>query len=509
MVVLLFGSILCMYGASRINTWNGALEVSNVVVHGDETITAILYKPRAIKDQAPGIVLAHGISNSKEPQTGMALELAKHGYVTLSIDLVGHGKSSGALDGSDQSLGMIQADQYLADLPFVSDSVGLVGHSLGAGVALYTSSQNVMVSGVVLIAGGLNQDTESMMAQPKNLLVIIGEYDVLFDFDTLDERLEATFPENTPKLNEINGDPAQGTMTMLLVPPTSHLLEPLDPSVVEAVVDWFNLINDIDADYSQTYLIREVLIFFAFISFIAAIVVGLSLKTVSMPQQVFDWRSGLVYSVVGFITFLPAMLLGNYLPFPPQIFGSSIAWWLFIWGAIMYLLKSYWRKDESNLQITQNGFKIALLFFLACYIFSSGLEYLFEFGYRLIVPIMRPLTLRRVQAFVMYLPFMLGHFYSESVWLKENTGNLRGFAVSKLGLFTAIIIIQYGGFYFLDSVLVAGFIGFILEFLVAIVPMLLISVIITYYNQRNNQLGTSIILNALIFSWIAAGLFPY
>lgn len=104
---------------------------------------------------------------------------------------------------------------------------------------------------------------------------------------------------------------------------------------------------------------------------------------------------------------------------------------------------------------------------------------------------------------------MLGHFYSESVWLKEHTGNLRGFAVSKLGLFSAIIIIQYGGFYRLNSILVAGFIGFILEFLVAIVPMLLISVIITHYNQRNNQLGTSIILNALIFSWIAAGLFPY
>ena len=175
----------------------------------------------------------------------------------------------------------------------------------------------------------------------------------------------------------------------------------------------------------------------------------------------------------------------------------------------MYLLSLYWRRDEKRPQIILDDIKIALVFFLACYVFCVGLEYLYGFGYRLMVPVMRALTLRRAQALVIYLPFMLGHFYSETVWLREQAGNLRGFAVSKLGLFTAIIVIQYGGFYFLGSILVSGFIGFILEFLVAIVPMLLISVLITYWSQRNNRLGVSIILNALLFSWIAAGLFPY
>jgi len=497
-----------MYGAYRVDTWSGAIQISNVVIHGDETITGVLYKPKWIQEEAPGIVLAHGISNSKEPQTGIALELAKHGYVTLSIDLVGHGRSSGSLDGADQSLGMIQAAQYLADLPFVSENIGLVGHSLGTGAALYASSQ-VLESGVVLIAGGIGDYFEEPILQPNNLLVIIGQYDVLFDLDNIDERLEATFPENPPMLNEINGDPVQGTMTMLLTPPTSHLLEPLDPSVVTATVDWFNQINDIDFDYSQTYLIREALIMLAFISFIVAIVVGLSLNSEIMAENGFNWRSGLIYGVVGFFSFLPAMLLGNYVPFPPQIFGSSIAWWLFIWGIIMYILCLYWRKTESIPRITQNDLKTAAGVFVACYVYCFGLEYLFGFGYRLMVPIMRTLTLRRAKTLVIYLPFMLGHFYAESIWLRENVNNLRGFAVSKLGLFTAIIVFQYGGFYLLDTVLVGGFIGFILEFLVAIVPMLLISVIITHYGQRINLMGASVVLNALIFSWIAAGLFPY
>ena len=175
----------------------------------------------------------------------------------------------------------------------------------------------------------------------------------------------------------------------------------------------------------------------------------------------------------------------------------------------MYILCLYWRKTESIPRITQNDLKTAAGVFVACYVYCFGLEYLFGFGYRLMVPIMRTLTLRRAKTLVIYLPFMLGHFYAESIWLRENVNNLRGFAVSKLGLFTAIIVFQYGGFYLLDTVLVGGFIGFILEFLVAIVPMLLISVIITHYGQRINLMGASVVLNALIFSWIAAGLFPY
>ena len=501
-----------MYGAYRVNTWNGELEVSNIIIPGNSTIAGVIYKPKEILDEAPGVVLAHGISNSKESQTGIGLELAKHGYVTLSIDLMGHGRSSGKLDGYDPSLGMIQAAQYLSKLPYVSDKVGLVGHSLGAGVTLYAASHELLESGVVLIAGGIGHDYNSedvAVSQIKNVLVIVGQYDVLFDKDTLSNDIESTFPNNIPELNKRKGDPEQGTMTMLLMPPTSHLLEPLDPEVVEATVDWFKVINSVAADYSQTYLIREALLLLAFIAFVAAIVGILSLNTETGPQLVFDWRSGSVYGVIGFVTFFPAMLLGNYVQFPPQIFGSSIAWWLLIWGITIYLMARYWRKDNSVSHITRWDIEIAIVFFLACYVFCYGLEYLFGYGYRLMVPIMRFLTLRRSQTFMMYLPFMFVHFYSESVWFREEVSNLKGFAVSKLGLFTGIIVIQYGGFYLFDKILLRGYIGFIIEFLVAIVPMLLISLLITHWSQRNNRLGISLILNTLILSWIAAGLFPY
>jgi pimeloyl-ACP methyl ester carboxylesterase len=501
-----------MFGSYQVNTFNGELEVSNIIIPGKSTISGVIYKPKEIIEEAPGVVLAHGISNSKESLTGIGLELAKHGYITLSIDLMGHGRSSGKLDGTDPSLGVVQAAHYLSELPYVSENVGLVGHSLGAGVTLYAATHELLELGVVLIAGGIGPDYNYegvAISQPNNVLVIIGQYDVLFDMDTLSNDIELTFQNNVPELNKRKGDPEQGTMTMLLMPPTSHLLEPLDPKGVEAAVDWFMLLNSVEADYSQTYLIRETLILLAFIAFVAAILGVLSLNTEIGPQFGFNWRSGAVYGFIGFITFLPAMLMGNYMLFPTQIFGSSIAWWLLIWGITIYLVARYWRKDNPVTRISRWDIQIAIAFFLACYVFCCSLEYFFGYGYRLMVPIMRNLTLRRIQTFMMYLPFMLGHFYSESVWFREEVSNLKGFAVSKLGLFTGIIIIQYVGFFLFEIILLKGFIGFIIEFLVVIVPMLLISLLITHWSQRNNRPGISIILNTLILSWIAAGLFPY
>ncbi|MCW4014600.1 MAG: alpha/beta hydrolase [Candidatus Bathyarchaeota archaeon] len=496
-----------------MNNSNGELRVTDVSISSENTITGVLYMPLEPREDAPCVLLAHGITNSKEPLSGIALELAKHGYIALSIDLVGHGRSTGSLSGNDQSLGVVQSAEYLLEYSN-NTHIGLVGHSLGAGAVYYAASHGVTENGIVLIGGGIgsnayqNSSGGFMPSRPWNPLVIIGRYDVLFTPNEINESLMITFPNSDIELNTLKGDPQGASMRMLLMPYTSHLLEPIDPVVVDATVDWFNTINEVETKHTTSYLHREALILFGLLFFIAALVFALSIGSQTSIVSVFNWRNGAVYGLIGFITFVPAMLVGNFVPFPPQIFGASIAWWLLVWGIVTLVLSVFWKKLALP-KVNLNEIGYAVLVFVIAYVLCSGLETFFGFGFRMLVPIMRSLSARRSIAFLSYLPFMLPHFYSEAMWFHEKASNLLGLAVSKLGLFGGLLFVQYGGFFLLDTVFVSGFMGFILEFLMAIVPLLLISVFITWWSVKNGRLGYSIVLNALLLSWIAAGLFPY
>jgi len=82
---------------------------------------------------APGIVCAHGGDNTLELQMPFYLELARRGYVVISMDMAGHGESDAAIDGlTSGSYGMLAAVEYLMSMPNVDkDAIGLTGHSMG------------------------------------------------------------------------------------------------------------------------------------------------------------------------------------------------------------------------------------------------------------------------------------------------------------------------------------------------------------------------------------------
>ena len=83
-LIVFFGSA---YAASLINTDFGGVNVTEVTIPAQGyTIRGTLYTPKDITGKAPAFALAHGISNTKEVLSGVALELARNGYVALTID---------------------------------------------------------------------------------------------------------------------------------------------------------------------------------------------------------------------------------------------------------------------------------------------------------------------------------------------------------------------------------------------------------------------------------------
>ncbi|ARC58342.1 2-succinyl-6-hydroxy-2,4-cyclohexadiene-1-carboxylate synthase [Frondihabitans sp. 762G35] len=138
LVLMLVSSI----GASIVQTSGGAVKIRDMswVTGSGKTMSALLLVPdgASATDKRPAIVLAHGWWNNKEMQDSNYVELARRGYVVLSIDMYGHASSDPLQEGHemDAATGMYDGVKEIASLPFVDTAkIGISGHSNGARAA--------------------------------------------------------------------------------------------------------------------------------------------------------------------------------------------------------------------------------------------------------------------------------------------------------------------------------------------------------------------------------------
>ena len=234
--------------ASWINKDYDGLGVMEVTIPADGyDLKGLLYVPREAHpdNPRPAIIVTHGISNTKEAVSGLVLELSREGFVALALDLAGHGGSGGRLGAGDPSLGVSAALEYLRSHDYVDRGlIGLVGHSLGAG-AVRGVAGGFGVEAVVFLGGGIGGMSEGdaygslSPTFPRNLLVVVGEHDILFDIGELVETLRPVFDTQDAAVpGEFYGDFQEGTSRKLVTPSTIHLLEPVDPTTVRETVFW-------------------------------------------------------------------------------------------------------------------------------------------------------------------------------------------------------------------------------------------------------------------------------
>jgi pimeloyl-ACP methyl ester carboxylesterase len=142
---LVLSLALCLIsavGASIVQTSGGAVKEKYIswTTESGLTMSAILMTPdgASADEKRPAIVLAHGWWNEKEMQDSNYVELARRGFVVLSIDMYGHGSSSALKEGTEKNAatGMYDAVKYIATLPYVDTAkIGISGHSNGARAA--------------------------------------------------------------------------------------------------------------------------------------------------------------------------------------------------------------------------------------------------------------------------------------------------------------------------------------------------------------------------------------
>ncbi len=125
-------------------------ESKNAIVHG------VLYVPD--KTPAPALIVCHGFDKrgfrGYEIFRQLAKTACKNGFVSLVFDFRGCGDSTGQFDyGWSEQQDLQAAIKYLALRQEAnSNSIYIVGHSLGGAVALYVAQQDKRIKGVALWA---------------------------------------------------------------------------------------------------------------------------------------------------------------------------------------------------------------------------------------------------------------------------------------------------------------------------------------------------------------------
>lgn len=117
---------------------------------GNQKIKATVILPLRLKGKNPAVLLIHGWASSETSHIPRAEAIANLGYVCLTIDLRGHGKSDGSLDGfsrQDHLEDIIGAYDFLANQKGIDrNKISICGSSYGGYLAAILSSKRDVYS---------------------------------------------------------------------------------------------------------------------------------------------------------------------------------------------------------------------------------------------------------------------------------------------------------------------------------------------------------------------------
>jgi hypothetical protein len=135
--------VVSSFFACLLSTNFGRVNVKDLRFDSEGAIiSATLYTPIGVNanSKLPAVIITHGIGCAHNVQNGTAEELARRGFVVLSVSAYGSGLSetadtveAGKRGGNDCPQGIYDALRYLRTLKYVDQTrIGMTGHSQGS-----------------------------------------------------------------------------------------------------------------------------------------------------------------------------------------------------------------------------------------------------------------------------------------------------------------------------------------------------------------------------------------
>ncbi len=446
LILILLGS----FTAHEIQTVGASVRVDDVMFAGADgkRLSALLYTPDGVtaNNKAPGVLAVHGYINSRETQSGFAIEFARRGYVVLAIDQTGHGQSSPPAFGN--GFGGPDGLKYLRSLDTVDkDNIGLEGHSMGGWAVLAAAAsqpngyRSMVLEGSAPGSFGAPAGTPTF---PRNLAVVFSAFD---EFSELmwnvptganvvnSAKLRALFESPRPIVPEtLYGHFRYGDARMLYTPNVTHPGDHLSTAAIGAALDWFAATlqgGTPQSTHHQIWYWKELTTLVALVGMIIVIVaLGLTMLqwrplrglSVAQPGALIPARPGInaaMTAVVPVLTYFPAFnaaqLFWPVTEHAPQQLTNGLMLWAVVNTAIAVAAIGVLGRGSATLAsvgVWPAGFRMSRLLgaaLLACvlvgtaYLSLLGVDSAFHVDYRFWVIAFKKLAPWHVQAYFMYL----------------------------------------------------------------------------------------------------------
>ncbi|NWF97037.1 MAG: alpha/beta fold hydrolase [Candidatus Thorarchaeota archaeon] len=510
-------------------------------------------------NRLPGVLVIHGSLQSKEWLMAFGIELARRGFVVLTIDANGHGNSDKGTSGGTAAL------EYLAALSTVDASqIGIVGHSMGGGIALRAINESsTVVNALVLVGSGVGRYSNT--TYPRNLMVAVGDFDSLSAYPSNTTLLSSVFGVPQPQPGVLYGDFGTGSARKLVLSDTNHLFETIDPVIISATIEWMkdSLKGGVEDSHwtpsSQT--IYGWWLLGGLVSTAGAVLSVFPLLTILIRTKWFGQlrrepeyvnaasrrqylRAGTLYGLISVIGFYPLLAVGTMVqlvvPFP-QYQGLPVLFWI-AGTAVISLLAlpvilrdreepgRVWRELREVVPGQKDGMRPILMTFLLAltvvawlYAWTLIVDLSTSLDLRCFLPGMNDLTLSRALIAPIYAAVFFLYFLVEGMWLmgamrtRARTGWIQGqlaWSVEAVFIkcipFALLILLEFGGGLLLSVAIVPGIAGYSFLFFYAFLPWFAVSSVLTVWCYRETgSYYLAAMVNAMLFGWLMATILAF
>jgi pimeloyl-ACP methyl ester carboxylesterase len=531
---------------------------------GGVMMSGLLFIPKNAtpKTPAPGILAIHGYINTRETQSGFAIEFARRGWVVLELDEMGHGYSDPPAFAN--GYGGPDGLAYLRSLDIVDkNKIGLEGHSMGGWACLAAAKVRPDDYTAIVLEGsstGAPFAPEGSTTYPKNMALVFSTFD---EFSMLmwgvplardvvkSEKLKKVFGVTDPIVpDKVYGSIEDGTARVLYQPKTTHPGDHLSCSAIGYAISWFQKTLGQESTLptgNQIWYWKEIATLIGLIGAILLLFAAgdLLLKTgcfsslKGMPQNPKPatgaawWIGFALLFFIPTITYFPLTLIANIAAkacrvFPQQV-SNNILFWLLVNAVLSLIFFSIWHfasnkkkggngisyglKTSSGIDWKKIGLSAWFAFLLTAIVYLSVIviSYFFTVDFRFWVIPLKPLSPIQTKIGLRYLiPFAL-FYIMFAVVLHGQMRSLKGSTAKRMVMsmvvaaagYLVMLLVLYipllaGGAIPIKDVRMTLYVIVAIQMLPLFV---IVSLVSSYFYEKTGLVYAGAFVNALFITW--------